>query len=801
MFKNHLKIAWRNLIKNKVYSAINILGLALGMAVTIMIGLWIMDELNVNKQYSNHESIGQVYLHQTINDEVFSGNAIPRPLEFQLRENHSDLFKHIAMSSWNDDQYLRVGDNNLSVRGYHAQHGLIEMLDVEIVAGNQSGWDDPSSIMLSESTAQKLFGNENPIGKTVINANVHHLKVSAVFKDLPKHTRFQFMHYVIPWEKYANTQEWVANSIDQWNNNSFQMFVQIAENVGFENATSQIADTKMKAYPESKDNNPQFFLHKMNDWHLRGWYENGVQIGGRIENVWLFGIIGIFVLLLACINFMNLSTARSEKRATEVGIRKSIGSNRGQLITQFLSESFLVVALAFVIAVVLVIISLGWFNELAEKSMEFPWAQPVFWGISILFIVVTALLAGSYPALYLSSFKPIKVLKGSLRIGRNKALPRKILVVTQFTVSIALIVSTLVVIDQINFSKSRPVGYDNTALIQIPTFSSDFFGKYEIARQRFLETDGVVGFASSSSPVTEVWSNRGGYDWNGKPEGFQEDLAYTNISYDYVETMGMKIIEGRNFSRQFASDSFAVILNETAVKYMGLKDPIGMEIRPSVPDPEDDTPNAIIVGVVEDAVVQSPYEPVKQHMYAFDTYGNTSYYNLRLNPEMSTSASLDQVGNVFKELFPNVPYQYDFVDENYAAKFQSEERFANIAKVFTILAIIISCLGLFGLASFVAEQRTKEIGVRKVLGASVANLWLLLSKDFLLLVSISILIAAPLAYYFMSGWIDRFSYRTDIGIAVFLLAGAGALLLTLITVSFQAIKAAIANPVKSLKTE
>ncbi|MDP5045456.1 MAG: FtsX-like permease family protein, partial [Leeuwenhoekiella sp.] len=503
--------------------------------------------------------------------------------------------------------------------------------------------------------------------------------------------------------------------------------------------------------------------------------------------------------LLACINFMNLATARSEKRAIEVGIRKTIGSTKNQLVKQFLSESFLVVILACILALGITLLFLKPFNTLADKAIAFPWSNLTFWGVVLVFIVVTALVSGSYPALYLSSFKPIKVLKGTFKVGKLATLPRKILVVTQFSVSAALIIGTLIVMAQIEFSKNRPIGYTTENLIQIPVMSNQYLGKSDMMRNRFKESGAVVEMATSSSPTTEVWSNQSGYGWEGKPEGFQEDLAFTQISYEFVETLNIKMASGRGFSREFPTDSTAVILNESAVAYMGLQDPVGKYLTQG--SNEGGMRNLQIIGVMKDMVVQSPYEPVKQAIYMFDGSNNASYWNLRLNPKNSIRENLATVEKVFKEHFPNALFHYDFIDQVYAKKFAEEDRIASLAKVFTALAIIISCLGLFGLASFVAEQRTKEIGVRKVLGASVANLWLLLSKDFLLLVMIALLIAAPVSYYLMRQWVQKFAYHTDISIWIFVAAGAGALAITLLTVSFQAIKAALANPVKSLRTE
>lgn len=799
MIRNYFKIAWRNLIKNKVYSFINIFGLAIGMAVTILISLWIVDEISFDKYFKNYDTIAQVYQSQTFNGKVGTGQSIPRPLEGLLKEEYGDNFKHISMSSWTTSLYLKYNDNNISKSGNYMQESALEIFDFKILKGSENGLKEKNSIMLSQSTAKALFGDIDPIGKIIKVNSADDMMVTSVFEDIPANSTLNELEYIIPWKHYITTQDWIKNAADYWGNNSFQMFVQIADNTTMENVTEKIIDSKKKANTDTAEFNPRIFLLPMKDWHLQSNFENGVQSGGRIETVWLFGIIGAFVLLLACINFMNLSTARSEKRAMEVGIRKAIGSRRDQLIKQFLSESLMVVLFAFIIAIILVLVTLNSFNDLASKQIQFPWSDSQFWGYSFLFILFTALISGSYPALYLSSFKPVKVLKGTFRAGRFAAIPRKILVVIQFTVSVALIIGTLVVMQQIQYSKDRPIGYDKGGLIQIPVMSIDFTGKSDFMRNQFIASGGAIEMSTSSSPSTQIWSNRSGYTWDGKPEGFQEDFAWTEVSYEYVKSLGMKIIAGRDFSREFATDSNAVLINKTAIAYMGITNPVGMYLRDD--NIENPNPPMQIIGVVDDVITQSPYDPVKQGLYVFDKEGNSSYYNLRLNPKKSVAENLKIVEETFKKNFPNLPFKYDFVDEEYAKKFASEERVASLAKVFTILAILISCLGLFGLASFVAEQRTKEIGVRKVLGASVTNLWVLLSKDFVQLVIISLLIATPIAYYAMHQWIQKFTYRAEISWWIFVAACTSALIITLVTVSFQSIKAALSNPTKSLRTE
>jgi len=801
MFKNYLKIAWRNLIKNKAYSIINIGGLALGMAVSLTIGLWIQDELSHNDYFMSKDRIAQVYQSQTLNGQTDTGPAIPIPLEKAIREGYGDNFKHLIMSSWTNNLYLKYGETNLSRPGNHMQREAPEFLELQILNGEKDGLREINSIMLSESTAEALFGNEDPIGKILKVSNQYDLMVTSVYKDIPFNNTFHDTEYIIPWDQYLASNEWAmrAATEEQWDNNSFQMFVKLAENTTMQGVTAKIKNVKKDLNEETVEFNPQLFLFPMADWHLKGSFDNGKQVGGRIKYVWLFGIIGAFVLLLACINFMNLSTARSEKRSKEVGIRKTLGSLKGQLIYQFLSESFLVVVFAFIAAIGIVLLSLNGFNELARKEIEFPWDSINFWIMSILFIIFTSLLAGSYPALYLSSFKPVQVLKGTFKAGRYSGLPRKVLVVMQFTVSVAFIIGTVIVMQQINFAKNRPVGYNKEGLIQIPTFSQDFEGKYDLMRSEFLASNAIVEMSSSSSPTTRIWSNRSGFSWEGKPEGFQEEFAWTVVSPEYAKSLNLKIIEGRDFSREFASDSLAVLINETAKKYLGIQDPVGKFLK----DDYDTDPNSglKIIGVVEDMIAQSPYEPVKQGLYAFDRFNYSSYYNLRLNPEKSASENISIIERVFKEHFPDIPFEYEFVDEQYGEKFASEERIGTLSGIFTALAILISCLGLFGLTSFVAEQRTKEIGVRKVLGASVFNVWNMLSKDFLKLVVISSFIAIPIAYYVMNGWLQEYPYRVILKWWIFALAIIGAMLVTVLTVSFQAFKAAKANPVKSLRSE
>ncbi|WP_276500534.1 ABC transporter permease [Terrimonas pollutisoli] len=798
MIKNYFKIAWRNMVRSKGYSAINIGGLAVGMAVAMLIAFWIYDELNFNKYHKNYDRIAQVMQHQTFNGTKVTGTAIPFPLTAAIQSKYGNDFKYLVMSSWQGDKSLSAGDKKLRVEGNFMGADVARMLTLNMIKGSYDALKDPHSIILSASTAKALFGNEEAMNKLVKISNTLDVKVTGVYADLPHDTRFSELHFIAPWDLFVSSEKWVQDTRDQnqWGNNSFQLFAQVADNVDINKLNAKIIHVKQDQLPaEEKKFKAEIFLNSMAHWHLRSNWEEGIRTGGPIQYVWMFGIVGIFVLLLACINFMNLATARSEKRAREVGIRKAVGSVRWQIIKQFFGESLLVVLLAFLVACLVVCLSLPWFNQVTSKEMTFPFDETFFWIMSLAFVFLTALLAGSYPAFYLSSFNPVKVLKGTFRVGRFASVPRKVLVVLQFTVSVALIIGTILVYRQMQHTKNRPLGYDNKGVIMIPMSSPDFFGKYDQLRNELKGKGIVIEMAESSSPLTQIWSNWGGFTWPGKDPNTDADFSAIWVTHEYGKTVGWQFTKGRDFSRDFSTDSAGLVINEAAVKFMNLKDPVG-----TVVENERNKEKYTIVGVVKDMLMESPYDPIRQAFY-FLNYNRSNWIFLKLDPAKPVKTSLAAIEAVFKKQIPAAPFDYKFADEAYGEKFKSEERLSKLTAFFAILAIFISCLGLFGLASFVAEQRTKEIGIRKVIGASVFNLWKLLSKEFFLLVIISCCIAVPVAYYYMNEWLHNYRYRTDITWHVFALAIGGALVITLLTVSFQAIKAAITNPVKSLRTE
>jgi len=786
MFKNYLKIAWRNLLKSKAYSSINIIGLATGMAVAILIGLWIWDELSFDHYHNNHNKLAWAMTTQTFNGETDTYPNICVPLEKELRIKYASDFKRLSIT-WNSTNILAVGDKQISQTGLWAQPDLPEMLTLKMNKGSRSAFNDPSSILLSASVATALFGNEDPTNKTVRVDNKTDMKVAGVYEDLPRNTTLYGTKFLLPWDNKVN---WWNTQGNAWSNHGCKLIAEVNDGVDFAKVSDKIKKiTQEHGYVVS---NERISLQQMNNWHLYSEFKNGKQTGGRIQFVWLFGIVGVFVLLLACINFMNLSTARSEKRAKEVGIRKAIGSMRAQLIGQFLSESLLVSFLSLLFAIILVQLSISFFNGIADKNMSIPWSTPLFWLIILGFTWFTGIISGSYPAFYLSGFQPVKVLKGTFRLGRFAALPRKVLVVVQFTVSITLIIGTIIVYRQVQFAKDRPVGYTREGLISVVMNTPELFGHYDAMRSDLIQTGVVENMAESNSSITQIWSNNSGVQWEGKDPNSDPLFGTIAVTHDFGKTVGWKIAEGRDFSRDF-NDTSTFILNESAVKIAGLKNPIGKKMKWLGRD-------HVITGVINDMVMDSPFKPTIPTIFHLEPSW-VRLITIKIKPGIVFREALAKIEPVFKKYNPASPFEFKFIDDEYAQKFSDEERIGNLATFFAILAIFISCLGLFGLSSFVAEQRTKEIGIRKVVGASVFNLWQMLSKDFVGLVMMSCLIAIPIAYYFLHVWLQKYEYRTEISWWIFAAAGAGALIITLLTVSFQAIKAAIANPVKSLRTE
>jgi putative ABC transport system permease protein len=791
MLKNYIKTAWRNITRSKWYSALNILGLATGMAVTLIIGLWIYYEYSYNRFLPNFQQIYQVKSNYNMNGSVSTENSTSLKLSEVLRSRYPEI-EYVSETDWFGNHGLKAGDKKLYVNGGQVQEDFLKIFEFPLLNGNvNSVFKEPYSIVLTQSTAEVLFGKDEPVGKTVRFDNKDDLKVTGILKDLPANSSFQF-NFLVPFRYYEQTSSQVRafRGMHFGSGNAFQLFVKLKPGVTFSEIAPKIKDIE-KSENDLNAKNTEVTLQAVKDWHLYTEFNNGVMSGGFIDYVRLFGIIGIFVLVIACINFINLTTARSEKRAREVGIRKAIGSERKDLIMQFLVESFMLVFFAFLISILMVQLAIPFFNVLTDSRINIPFSNGIFWLVMIIYVCITALAAGSRPAFYLSSFKPVEVLKGKLHVGKAGTLFRKVLVVVQFSCSVALIISTLIVYQQIQYAKNRSTGYDLNRIL-MTGMSEDLVRNYSALKNELLEKGIAESVTMSSSPATNIYLHDDIESWPGKNEGERMSLGTIWVNRDYFKTLGMKIEEGTDFNG--IADHATVILNEAAIKRLRLKQPLNQEIK-------YDTFRRI-VGVVKDALMLSPFNPADPTMFLYDydpSPESTLMY--RLSPHIITQEAISKLGTIFNKYNPSYPYSYEFADTSYAQKFNLEVLVGKLSAIFAGLAIFISCLGLFGLAAYIAEQRNKEIGIRKVLGASVSQVWILLTKDFILLVLISCFIASCVAFYFLHQWLQGYDYRVTLGPGVFIMAAMVAIAITIITISFQAIKAALINPVTSLRTE
>jgi putative ABC transport system permease protein len=787
MLKIYFKIAWRDLTKNKPSSLINISGLSIGMAVALLIGLWIWDELSFDTNNSNYRHIAQIVENQTLATGVNTMEVKPYPLAKELRDKFGTDFKQVAAFT-SAQQVIAAENKKLTRTGGFADPQFPGMMTLKMLEGTNTALNDPTSILVSSSLANAIFGDQDPVGKTIRVGDTYNLQIKGVYADLPDNSTFKGLDFVAP----VNLLFGSGLSENDWYTSAFDIYVQLNAGSNPQTVSAKIAGL-LQQHNKSVIK-PVLILYPMNKWHLYSEFQNGVPATGSIRYCWMFGFIGVFILLLASINFMNLATARSQKRAKEVGIRKAVGSGRNQLITQFFGESVFMVACAFVLALCLAQLLLPFFDVVSGKKMIIPWASPLFWIFAFVFMLIMGFLSGSYPALYLSSFNPVKVLKGTFQPGRSATTPRKVLVVVQFTVSIGLAFATMVVYRQIQFAKDRPLGYDQNRLITVPLNSPNLNANYNALRVELLKTGAVVNLTESSSPTTGIASAANNMVWRGKDPNYQAAFGTISSSSDYGPTVGWNIIQGRDFSAGLVTDSLAFVLNEAAVKQMGLVKPVGERVRWHDKD-------FTIIGVARDMVMTSPFLSSMPTVFMMNTERSMNVIEIKLAPNQPPAEALSVIGAVFRKFNPDAPFDYQFEDEQYAAKFTSEQRIGNLARGFSLLALFISCIGIFGMASFVAEQRTKEIGVRKVLGASVVNLWALLCRDFVVLVLISAAIASPVAYHFMRNWLQHYQYRTAVVWWIFVAAGGGVLVITILTVSIQSIKAATASPVKSLRSE
>ena len=787
MFTNYLKVAFRNLWKNKGFSFINITGLAIGMASAILILLWIQNEVSYDGFHEKRDRIYEVWNRAEFSGELHCWNTTPRVLAGAMQKDFPEV-EHTCRVDWQRRLLFSVGDKRLMIKGNVVDSDFLQVFTFPLVEGDvRTALNNEYGIVVSQSAAKTLFGKEDAIGKVVRIDNKDNYTVTAVVKDPPNNTRFTF-DFLLPWAYNRR----VGNDDRYWGNNSTRTYALLKENSSLASIEPKMKIIKTRY--DSTEKNWQMFLYPMSRWRLHSKFTGSAEDGGLIEFVRLFAIIASFILLIACINFMNLSTARSEKRAKEVGIRKVVGAPRRTLISQFIGESVLISFLAALVAIGIVLVSLPGFNVLTQKQLYVPFGSVWFWVLGIGFILFTGLLAGSYPAFFLSSFQPVKVLKGTFKAANALITPRKVLVVVQFTFAIILIICTIIVTQQINYGKDREVGYERANMVY--HFMTGDIGKnYDLIRNELLSSGVAKSVCRTNSPWTQRYSDTWGFEWAGKDPNDKTDFIRENADQDLVATTGVKLIAGRDFDLvHYPTDSLAILLNESAVKAMHFKDAIGQTVK-------DDDISFHVIGVIKDFIIESPYTPIQPMVIVGAKEGNYNVINARLNNRSPSEASVKKMEAIFRKYNPQYPFEYQFVDEEYNRKFDDAQRIGTQAGLFAVLTIFISCLGLFGLATYMAENRVKEIGVRKVLGASVAGIATLLSKDFLKLVIVSLVVAAPIAWFAMYKWLEHYPYRVTIQWWVFLLAAVLSLAIALLTVSFQAIRAGLANPARSLRSE
>ena len=787
MLSNYCKIAWRNLHRSKVFSIINITGLAIGMAGAMLIFLWMQNELSFDLFHTKKDRLYQLYSRGQFDGHLACWGNTPMVMAPVLKANYPEV-EEVTRMNWVAAFILKANDKQLQTAGFLTDPGFLRMFDFPMLKGNpHTALNDAHSIVNTEKLAKKFFGDKEAYGQTIrIDSNAL-FTVTGVLKDLPNNTRFEF-EYLVPWS-YMKEVGWYNPS---WAITSIvETFVLLKPGV-----SEQRANALFKNMVRShSDVNNDIFVHPLRKWRLWSRFENGVNTGGQISMVRLMGIIGAFILLIACINYMNLSTARSVKRAREVGIRKVAGAGKASLVGQFIGESVLISLVAGLVAILLVQQSIGWFNAITFKTLYVPYGNPWFWMGIVAFILLTGILAGSYPAFYLSAFKPVQVLKGSFKAVHSFITPRKILVVVQFTFAIVLIICTMVIYRQIAHAKNRDTGFDMNSRVFV--FNKGNIGKNYVAiKEALLRSGAVTSMARSSSPITEIWSSEEGYEWEGQDKNIRSAFIKFYADKDLVQTMGLRLVAGRDIdAEKYPGDSNAILLNEAAVKLMKWTHPIGKTITNS-------ENRWHVVGVVKNFVPGIPFDAV--YPTAIQGPGVKSWFGtvtFKLNDRRRTADNLAAITNIIKQYNPDYPIQIHFVDAMYDMKFGFEKRTGELAAVFAGLTIFISCLGLFALAAYMAEQRIKEIGIRKVLGASIAAITALLSKDFLRLVLIAFVIASPIAWWMMHSWLQNYSYRVQISWWIFALTGTVSISIALLTVSYQAIKAALMNPARSLRSE
>jgi putative ABC transport system permease protein len=794
MFKNYFKIAWRNLWKNKIYSAINIVGLAIGMAACTVIMLFVLNEKSFdNFQTNNIYRLNEVQKSEGVSQKVALSMF---PMGPTMQKEFPEI-KNFTRINWAEKLEMVNGDKRIFLPvTYIVDSTFLQLFNFKLLEGNKKTvLQNPNSIVLTQSSAEKLFGKENPIGKTIINYgdDTTNFIVTGVLENVPQNSQLQFDALY----SFSTIYSKNPDMMNSWGGNWLDTYFELGPNTNVA-ALENKFPAYLKKYMAKNDGwkNLELFLLPFKQVHAHAAdivldYLNYQKFDSKYTNI--FFATALVVLLIACINFMNLSTASSEKRAKEVGVRKVVGAGKKSLIWQFLAESFFITFISGLLAIIIVQLCLPAFNQLVQKQLFINYTSIYSWIAAIGFILFTAMLAGSYPAFFLSAFRPIAVLKGTFKKLNTSVTPRKVLVVLQFTFAIALIISSLIIEQQIKYAQQRETGYNKKNLGYV-FIQGDIHKNYELIKNALLSSGVATSVSKTQAPLTQNWSSADGMKWQGKDPNSKILINCYTEDGDLVKTAGMQLVKGRDIDiKNFPSDSTACLISESAVKVMGFKNPIGQNIL-------DKPVNWHVVGVIKDFILESPYEPIKPFMVKGPKYeGNVVY--IRFNSARTIAQNIEETEKIFKQYNPASPFEFHFADKEYAQKFSDELLTETLASLFASLIIFISCLGLFGLTTYMAANRRKEIGIRKVLGASITSITLLLSQDFIKLVAIACLVAFPIAWWIMHDWLQNYEYRITISWWAFLVAGITAIIIALITISFQSIKTAIANPVKSLRTE
>jgi putative ABC transport system permease protein len=784
MFSSYFKVAWRNITRNKVYSLINMMGLALGMAGAILLFLNIQYGLSVDQFHKKKTSIFEAYNKGIVSGQLICWNATAPPLADALKKDFPEI-KNIARVRYTN-MLLRYADKKTQEQGSITDAAFLNMFSFPLVKGNEAtALGDAGSIVITQRLAEKLFGDENPINKTLTTPYGDNFTVTGVLKDLPDNTQFKF-DYLLSWQ-YLEVK---GRSAGSWNNQNSNTFVELEPNTRIDAFNKKIADVAAKS--STAMSGQKIFLYPLTKVYLENKFVNGKPDGGNIDNLRMLGMLAAIILLIACINFMNLSTARSEKRAKEVGVRKVIGAARGSLLLQFIGESVMMAVLAGIAAFVLAEMSLPVFGSLIHAQLTIPWTSPAFWAMALGFILLTGLLAGSYPAFYLSAFRPVRVLKGAVKSSNALVNPRKILVVLQFVCSIFLINFTVIFQKQIRYGLNRDIGFVKENLV-FQTLNRDLRKNWAALRNELINTGTATAVCMSSTTVTDITAEESGLKWSGMDPKANPAFVLMEEGGDFIRTNGLTLLAGRDIDlASHAADTFSCVVNEATVKVLGFKEPVGSIIM-------DEDERWKIVGVVKDFLIGEPDQASKPVLIKGGK-GN-GFLTIRLSRNQPGFQAVQQAETIVKKYNPDYLTEFRFADEAYAAKFEQTRNTGSLINIFAFLAIFVSCMGLLGLSTYMAENRTKEIGIRKVLGASVAGITTLLARSFIQLVMVSVVIASPLSWLFMNNFLHRFSYRTGLSAWVLVAAGAGAVGIALFTIAFQTVRAAMANPVKSLRAE